>query len=276
MSSDNNTNSNNATAAAVEPSKDDLQHNFKMVQERLAAATAARQPPFDMSTAHHGAPRLVAVGKTKSARCLADVYEVGQRAFGENYVQELIEKVPLLPQDIEWHFIGHLQSNKASLLVESVPNLTTVETVDSEKLAKKLNAAVQTFWTADNNNSGKRLRVFVQVNTSGEESKSGVEPTPGALLPLVTYIVKECPRLEFCGLMTIGMPDYTSRPENFECLWKCREMVASVANLGLDVKTLELSMGMSGDFEAAVAMGSTNVRVGSTIFGPRNYSVHAR
>ena len=110
---------------------------------------------------------------------------------------------------------------------------------------------------------------MVQVNTSGEESKSGVEP--GApVVDLAKHIAEECANLRFRGLMTIGMPDYTSRPENFEALRKCREEVC--AALDVDPEEVELSMGMSGDFEAAIEMGSDSVRVGSSIFGARDYS----
>lgn len=136
-----------------------------------------------------------------------------------------------------------------------------VETVDTEKLASKLNAAVE--------GAGRsRLPVFIQVNTSGEESKYGVEPGADCV-KLAQYIAKDCPNLQLAGLMTIGMPDYTSRPENFSCLSQCRKDVAEA--VGVSENDLELSMGMSGDFEAAIEMGSTNVRVGSTIFGARNY-----
>ncbi|KAH7618533.1 hypothetical protein Ndes2526B_g05431 [Nannochloris sp. 'desiccata'] len=205
--------------------------------------------------------RLVAVSKTKPASALQEAYDAGQRDFGENYVQELLEKAPILPSDIRWHFIGHLQSNKAKALIEGVPSLAMVETVDSEKLASKLNAAVE--------GAGRsRLPVFVQVNTSGEESKYGVEPG-ASCVALARYIATNCPNLQLAGLMTIGMPDYTSRPENFRCLGRCRKDVAEA--VGVSENDLELSMGMSGDFEAAIEMGSTNVRVGSTIFGARNY-----
>lgn len=205
--------------------------------------------------------RLVAVSKTKPASALQEAYDAGQRDFGENYVQELLEKAPILPSDIRWHFIGHLQSNKAKALIEGVPSLAMVETVDTEKLASKLNTAVE--------GAGRsRLPVFVQVNTSGEESKYGIEPGE-ACVELALYIAKNCPNLQLAGLMTIGMPDYTSRPENFSCLSQCRKDVAEA--VGMPESDLELSMGMSGDFEAAIEMGSTNVRVGSTIFGARNY-----
>ena len=204
-------------------------------------------------------PRLVAVSKTKPASAVRDAYDAGQRCFGENYVQEIIEKSPELPQDIEWHFIGHLQSNKVKTLLEGVPSLCVVETVDSEKLANKLDAGVKTLGRLP-------LRVFVQVNTSGEESKYGVEPGKPCN-DLCLHIHNNCPNLRLAGLMTIGMPDYSSRPENFQCLIACRKEVTNC--IGVDENSLELSMGMSGDFVQATEMGSTNIRVGSTIFGAR-------
>ncbi|GIL44217.1 hypothetical protein Vafri_1741 [Volvox africanus] len=173
----------------------------------------------------------------------------------------MLDKAPALPSDIHWHFIGHLQSNKVKAIVETVPNLAMVETVDSTKLADKLNRAVEVAGRTE------PLRVMVQVNTSGEESKFGVDP--GACVALAKHIVQSCPKLRLAGLMTIGMPDYSSRPENFQCLSECRAKVAT--ELGLAPGDLELSMGMSGDFEQAIEMGSTNIRVGSTIFGAREY-----
>lgn len=224
------------------------------VLQRVAAATqrAARQRPV----------RLVAVSKTKPVEALREAYDAGQRVFGENYVQEILDKAPQMPADVSWHFIGHLQTNKAKALVTAVPNLSCVETVDTQKLANLLNKA----WDVEV--AKRKLDVFVQVNTSGEETKYGVEPADA--LPLARHVLQECPNLRFCGLMTIGMPDYTSRPENFSMLEKCREDVCQA--LGLSVEEIELSMGMSGDFEQAIQMGSTNVRVGSTIFGARDYS----
>jgi len=206
-------------------------------------------------------PRLVAVSKTKPKEALQEAYDAGQRVFGENYVQELLEKAPELPDDIQWHFIGHLQSNKVKSLLEGVPNLCVLETVDSAKLATRLSNMVESIGRPP-------LSVMVQVNTSGEDSKFGVEPE--GVLELAKHVHEACPHLKLAGLMTIGMPDYTSRPENFECLSKCRAEVAQA--LGLREDELELSMGMSGDFENAISMGSTNVRVGSTIFGARDYS----
>jgi len=203
---------------------------------------------------------LVAVSKTMPAEDIIAAYEAGQRNFGENYVQELISKAPLCPADVKFHFIGHLQSNKARALVEEVPNLHVVETVDSAKLAKALDKACGA-------TGREALNVFVQVNTSAEDQKSGVQPED--CLSLAQFILGECPHLQLKGLMTIGKYGDTS-PECFQCLVDCRTQVCS--SLGIQEDELELSMGMSSDMELALRMGSTNVRVGSTIFGARNYS----
>ncbi|KAE9591477.1 hypothetical protein Lal_00038889 [Lupinus albus] len=203
--------------------------------------------------------RVVAVSKTKPVSVLREVYDSGHRCFGENYVQEIVEKAPQLPDDIEWHFIGNLQSNKVKPLLSAVPNLAYVESVDDEKIASRLDRVVA-------NIGRKPLKVFVQVNTSGEISKSGVEPT--LCVDLVKHI-RNCPNLEFCGLMTIGMLDYSSTPENFKMLSDCRSEVCKA--IEISEEQCELSMGMSADFEQAIEMGSTNVRIGSTIFGAREY-----
>ena len=173
----------------------------------------------------------------------------------------------MLPSDIRWRFIGHLQSNKAAALVKGVPGLQCVETVDSLKLASKLDAAVAA--SAASEPAATRpipLPVFVQVNPSGEESKHGVEPSAAPSLAL--EIKRLCPNLKVAGLMTIGQPDYSSRPENFTCLAKAREEVAAALGCS-DANELELSMGMSGDYEVAVEEGATHVRLGTMLFGSR-------
>lgn len=173
-----------------------------------------------------------------------------------------------MPDDVAWHFIGPLQSNKAAPLVKTVGlnKLACIETVSTIKLASKLNRAAETWNEESGSDEKKKLGIYIQVNTSGEDSKSGV--TPGAeVIDLVKQIAEECSTLSIDGLMTIGAPgDYTC----FDSLAKCREEVAGV--LDKDPKELELSMGMSGDFEVAIAKGATSVRVGSTIFGERDYS----
>eukprot|EP00746_Dinoflagellata_sp_MGD_P001379 gnl/MRDRNA2_/MRDRNA2_102587_c0_seq1.p1 gnl/MRDRNA2_/MRDRNA2_102587_c0~~gnl/MRDRNA2_/MRDRNA2_102587_c0_seq1.p1 ORF type:complete len:320 (+),score=54.22 gnl/MRDRNA2_/MRDRNA2_102587_c0_seq1:68-961(+) len=206
-----------------------------------------------------GTPRLVAVSKTKPVEMLMACYDAGHRDFGENYVQELLEKGRQMPDDVRWRFIGHLQSGKAKSLVAGVPSLTCVESVDSVKLADKLNAAC--------NSAGRKLPlgVMIQVDTSGEDTKSGVQPGEPAI-ELAKHILNSCTSLKLDGLMTIGAAGDLSA---FDKLKRCREEVASA--LQVELHTLELSMGMSGDFEEAIRCGSTNVRVGSTIFGAREY-----
>ena len=209
-------------------------------------------------------PRLVAVSKTKSPEIIKIAYAYGQKHFGENYVQELVEKAnhSLLDQlDIRWHFIGHLQRNKCQLLT-SVPNLWAVETVDSDRLATQLNSC----WKK--HEYGRKLVVFVQVNTSAEDSKSGCPPSD--VPALVRHVMSTCDALEFRGLMTIGRPghDSTTGPNpDFECLLQCKSVICEHGMVRPD--DVELSMGMSADFEDAVLAGSTNVRVGSSIFGSR-------
>lgn len=203
--------------------------------------------------------RLVAVSKTKPSSLITEAYNVGHRVFGENYVQELCDKAEELPGDISWHMIGPLQSNKANLLVKTVmaKATLTVETVATLKLAKKLDSAMVDY-------PDKTLNIYLQVNTSGEDTKSGLEPNE--VVDLIRDITEQCPRLRIQGLMTIGAPGDQSC---FDTLCKCRDEVAVA---GLPIETLELSMGMSDDFEVAIEKGSTNVRIGSTIFGARDYS----
>lgn len=211
--------------------------------------------------------RLVAVSKTKPNEMLMEAYQAGQRCFGENYVQELCGKAQELPSDIEWHFIGPLQSNKAAVLVKTVglPQLACVESVASLKLAKKLDKAVSELDDSDNA-SERKLSIYLQVNTSGEDTKSGV--SPGAeLQELSQKVTSECARLQIRGLMTIGSPGDLSC---FDTLVDCRKELAD--SMGMAETDLDLSMGMSGDFEEAIQRGATSVRVGSTIFGARDYS----
>lgn len=177
-------------------------------------------------------------------------------------VQELIGKAPDLPSDIKWHYIGHLQSNKVKKLLDSVPNLYVIESVDSVKLANTINKHVP-------EDRAEKLRVMVQVNTSGEDSKSGVEPT--GCCELVRHVIENCTKLQFTGLMTIGRLGDVS-PECFETLKQCREEILALQDLKLDAEAMEMSMGMSADYPLAIEQGSTSIRIGSTIFGARDYS----
>lgn len=223
--------------------------NLLAVRDKVAEALA-RSPWKQQCT-------LVAVSKTKPVENLQEAYEADQRHFGENYIQELVQKAPLLPPDIKWHYIGHVQSNKVKPLVRDVPNLFVVETVDSVKIADALNKASGEF-------RSEKLNVMVQVNTSEEEQKSGIEANGS--LQLARHIVTSCEHLNLTGLMTIGRYGDTTS-QCFERLVSCRKEMAET--IGINETDLDLSMGMSGDFELAIACGSTYVRIGSTIFGAR-------
>ncbi|XP_069140004.1 pyridoxal phosphate homeostasis protein-like [Argopecten irradians] len=233
---------------------------LKSVLCKIETATSKRSetlPPVK--------PRLVAVTKTKPAEAIISAYECGQRYFGENYVHEIVEKSQntdiLKLTDLKWHFIGHLQRNKVGKLV-SIPNLDMIETVDSIKLAESLNNA----WKKQKKE--EPLKIMIQVNTSQEENKAGCHPKN--LTEIYKFVTEVCVNLEVTGLMTIGSFDHDlSKGPNpdFQCLFRCREDLCK--ELGIDVTRLELSMGMSGDYEHAIELGSTNVRVGSTIFGAR-------
>lgn len=196
-----------------------------------------------------GTTQLVAVSKTKPVEMIIEAYQYGQRLFGENYVQELVEKAMTAPDDIEWHFIGHLQGNKASQVAGI--RSCVVQTVDSLRLAERLNTAREPL--------GIPLRVMIQVNTSGEETKSGCAPSDALAL---ASAVSKLPHLELIGLMTIGAPN--DGGASFDALVASRNEISAAL-----AKPLKLSMGMSGDYLLAVQKGADYVRIGTAIFGER-------
>jgi pyridoxal phosphate enzyme (YggS family) len=282
---------------------EDMQINAqraKQLAENIASITsridAARQgskqvnpfpnPPQPHAPNTRTQVRLIAVSKLKPANDILALHNPAsssppvQTHFGENYVQELIEKSKILPRSIQWHMIGGLQSNKCKQLAEQIPNLWCVSSVDSEKKANELEKGRKALVEKNEDGAGGgeggakvegKLRVKVQVNTSGEENKSGVEPS--ATASLCRHIREKCPHLQLHGLMTIGAiaRSKETSPENenedFVTLRETRDRVAK--ELGLQQEELELSMGMSADFEGAIRMGSDEVRVGSQIFGER-------
>lgn len=210
------------------------------------AARAAKRPP--------GSVRLLAVSKTFPAVAVRSVHALGQRAFGENYVQEAIDKRAALADvtDVAWHLIGPLQGNKARA---AAATFDAVETIDRARIAERLSAARAPARGA--------LDVLVQVNVSGEASKHGVDPP--AALALARYVAT-LPNLRLRGIMGIPEPtaDIARLRAQFRALAACYERCRD-AGLGVDT----LSMGMSADFELAIAEGATEVRVGSAIFGER-------
>ncbi|SPQ20603.1 564b715a-35e8-4474-83eb-2db41e094a14 [Thermothielavioides terrestris] len=221
--------------------------------------------------------RLVAVSKLKPANDILALHEAPARQlhFGENYAQELSQKAELLPRTIRWHFIGGLQSGRCKDLAK-IPNLWCVSSIDSLKKAQLLDKHRGEKIKSDPETP--KLNVHVQVNTSGEESKSGCAPGD-EVVSLCRAIINDCPNLHLLGLMTIGAiarsvaTTVENENEDFRLLKEQRDLV--VKQLGLD-RELELSMGMSEDFEGAIAMGSDEVRIGSTIFGQRPAKADAK
>ena len=201
---------------------------------------------------------LLAVSKTFPPEAVRSVYALGQRAFGENYVREAIEKQHALAdlRDIEWHLIGPLQSNKARLAAEA---FDWVETVDRLRIAERLAAARPP--------DRAPLNVLIQVNAGLEPTKSGVRPADTLAL---ARDVHRLPRLTLRGIMGIPQPtnDVGRQREQFRALRACFD---SCRAAGLPMDTL--SMGMSADAEAAIAEGATEVRLGTAIFGPRHKAI---
>ncbi|RZC41863.1 proline synthase co-transcribed bacterial -like protein [Asbolus verrucosus] len=243
-------------------SEADVKQCLKVVLEKIEQASLKR--PQELQYVQ---PRLVAVSKTKPVDLIVQAYEAGQRHFGENYVRELEEKAndPVILEkcnEIRWHFIGHLQTNKINKVL-SLPNIYLIETVDSEHLATTLNKNWPKFGPPNS-----KLKVMVQINTSGEEDKNGISPSE--VVTLTKYIINDCNNLHLDGLMTIGRFGYKAENgpnPDFVSLKNCRNEICQ--NLGLNWKKVNLSMGMSDGFEHAIDLGSTNVRVGTAIFGPR-------
>jgi pyridoxal phosphate enzyme (YggS family) len=190
------------------------------------------------------------VSKTKGVELIREAHAAGQRAFGENYAQELDAKARALADlaDLEWHFIGHLQSNKAKLVARSAH---VVHTVDSEALARDLGRRV----------TGRSLPVLIEVNVGGEPQKHGASPGE---IEEVARAIEAQPSLVLRGLMTMPPDDLPAAKKAFETLVSLRGLHGGTARLP------ELSMGMSGDLEVAIAAGATMVRVGTAIFGPRS------
>lgn len=215
------------------------------LRERYQAI--AKKIPADRVT-------LLAVSKTHPAEAIEALYRLGHRDFGENYVQELVAKAEDLKArgitDIRWHFIGHLQTNKAKALA---PYLFAIHSIDSEKLARELAKRHEAAGSA------QPIRAFIEVNIDEEESKSGVAPSEA---PALAETLSKLPQLDLRGLMCIPSSEGGQSGEAFRKLreleLRCRPWTKG-----------ELSMGMTQDFETAIREGSTHVRVGTAIFGSR-------
>ena len=225
----------------------DLSETLDAVREKIAAACArAGRSPDDVE--------IVAVTKTHGAEVVGEAWRAGLRIIGENKVQEAAWKKPASASGPEWHLIGHLQSNKVRHALEL---FDFIHSVDSAKLADRIN------FIADE--IGASPRILLEVNVSGEKSKSGMRPEEVA--PTVRHIIEACPRVTVEGLMT--MAPFSEDPEDarpyFRRLRELRDSVEKELGVGLP----RLSMGMSGDYEVAVEEGATWVRLGTVLFGDR-------
>jgi pyridoxal phosphate enzyme (YggS family) len=231
----------------------ELKARLESINQRIAAACQRAGRSSSEVT-------LVAVSKTVALARIREAIEAGVRAFGENRVQEAAAKIPELiagaaARQVEWHLIGHLQSNKARRAVEL---FDVVQSVDSLKLAERLDNIAGEF--------GKRLPVFIEVNLGGEESKSGVAPSE--LFPLCERAGKLA-NLELKGLMAV--PPFPDDPEEARPFFRrLRQMRDEARRSGIAGEWFnDLSMGMSHDFEVAIEEGATFVRIGTALFGPR-------
>ncbi|MBS0894780.1 YggS family pyridoxal phosphate-dependent enzyme [Tatumella sp. JGM130] len=226
-----------------------IQHNLQQVRERItAAAEGCGRDPQQIT--------LLAVSKTKPVSAIREAWLAGQRCFGENYVQEGVDKIALTTDldGLEWHFIGPLQSNKSRLVAG---HFDWCHTLDRQKLAQRLNDQRPP--------QSDPLNVLIQVNISDEASKSGISV---AEIPQLARQIAALPRLKLRGLMAIPAPsdDYQSR------LAVCLRMAEAFAALQSEHAGIDtLSLGMSDDMDAAIEAGSTMVRIGSAIFGARQY-----
>ena len=226
--------------------------NLKDIRQRVADACrrAGRNPET---------VTLIAVSKTKPAEMLQEAYDAGVRDFGENKVQEMMQKEEILPADIRWHMIGHLQRNKVKYLMGKTE---LIQSVDSLRLAEEISRlSVKNQICTD---------ILIEVNIAGEESKFGTSRQESFDL---VRAAAQLPGIRIRGLMTVA--PYTEHPENNRGYFrKIRELSVDIAAENIDNVHMDfLSMGMTGDFEIAIEEGATHVRVGTGIFGERNYTI---
>ena len=201
---------------------------------------------------------LIAVSKTKPSSMIREAYDLGVRDFGENKAQELKEKYEELPKDIRWHMIGHLQRNKVKYVVGRA---CLIHSVDSYELAEEISkVAVK---------KGVECDILIEVNVAGEESKFGVSPSECADLVKKIALL---PSVHIKGLMTVA-PYVAVSEENFEVFTQIMQLGVDITDKNIDNVSMNVfSMGMSGDYETAIKCGATYVRVGTGIFGERNYN----
>ena len=231
---------------------EELKANLKSVEERVSAACARAGRDRSEVT-------LIAVSKTKPIEDLQVIYDQGIREFGENKVQELTGKIPEMAEDINWHLIGHLQRNKVKYIVDKVK---LIHSVDSYRLAEEINIQAK--------KHGIIVPILIEVNAANEATKFGVR------LEEAKQLCEEIAYLEnvhIMGLMTIA-PNVVVPEENRAIFHKIKDLSVDIASENIDnIDMRIISMGMTNDFEVAIEEGATHVRVGTAIFGERNYNI---
>lgn len=228
-----------------------IRENLSIVEQKVAASCEKAGRRREEVT-------LIAVSKTKPLPDLQEAYEAGARDFGENKVQELVDKIPALPSDIRWHMIGHLQRNKVKYIIGKV---SMIHSVDSLRLAEEISKeAVRKDTEVD---------ILIEVNAAGEESKYGVTLEEA---PELVGQIALLPGIHIRGLMTIA--PFTENPEeNRPFFRKLKQLSVDIERKNIDnVSMAVLSMGMTGDYTVAIEEGATCVRVGTGIFGERHYA----
>lgn len=232
-----------------------IENNLQQIHQQIQQACAQANRPAT-------AVKLLAVSKTKPCSDIYQAYQAGQLAFGENYVQEGVEKINYFAQQniqLEWHFIGPLQSNKTRLVAE---HFDWMQTLDREKIALRLNEQRPVHKAP--------LNVLIQINISDEHSKSGIAPEQ--MLALAKFIEK-LPQLRLRGLMAIPAPTQNIA-EQQQALSAMQQLFVQLQQALPNQQIDTLSMGMSDDMQSAIACGSTMVRIGTAIFGKRDYSAN--
>ena len=229
-----------------------LKENLEEVEEKIAKACE-----------HAGRAReevtLIAVSKTKPIEMLQEIYDEGIRDFGENKVQELTEKYEVMPKDMKWHMIGHLQRNKVKYTVDKV---TLIHSVDSLRLAETISREAE--------KKGVTVPILIEVNIAGEETKFGLSSKEEVIS--LTEQIAALPNLSVKGLMTVA-PPVKDPEENRPFFREIRQLSVDITNKNIDNVSMEiLSMGMTNDYTVAIEEGATMVRVGTGIFGARDYS----
>ena len=227
-----------------------LKENLRIVEDNI-------QKACDRSNRNRNEVTLISVSKTKPIETLKEAYDLGVRVFGENKVQELEQKIPAFGNDVSWHMIGHLQRNKVKYIVGKVD---LIHSVDSLRLAEEIQK--------ESEKKNVISKILIEVNVAEEESKFGV--SCDQVLELINHISK-LPNIRIMGLMTIA-PYVVDSEENRWIFRKIKDLSVDIAAKNIDNVCMDyLSMGMSGDYTVAVEEGSAYVRIGTSIFGERNY-----